>query len=127
MFADAGWDRERIVAEISSHLNRSGAELVRGADGIAEGVPEAFASAESLPKFRPGGLMLTYAGGGAGLFSQIIGGWVNGGQGLQTGHPARCVLDKTDEHGQLGNLGSHQRAKRSSSANAWHARRHSKA
>jgi thiol-disulfide isomerase/thioredoxin len=81
VFADAGWDRERIVSEISSHLNRSGAELVRGADGIAEGVPEAFASAESLPKFRPGGLMLTYAGGGAGLFSQIIGGWVNGDKG----------------------------------------------
>ena len=81
VFADAGWDRERIVAEISSQLNRSGADLVRGADGIAEGVPEAFASAESLPKFRPGGLMLTYAGGGAGLFSQIIGGWVNGDKG----------------------------------------------
>ena len=81
VFADAGWDREQIVAEISEHLNRSGAELVRGADGIAEGVPEAFGDAESLPKFRPGGLMLTYAGGGAGLFSQIIGGWVNGDKG----------------------------------------------
>ena len=81
VFADAGWDREQIVAGISEHLNRSGAELVRGADGIAEGVPEAFGDAESLPKFRPGGLMLTYAGGGAGLFSQIIGGWVNGDKG----------------------------------------------
>jgi hypothetical protein len=81
VFADAGWDREKIVAGISAHLNRSGAELVRGADGIAEGIPEAFGDAESLPKFRPGGLMLTYAGGGAGLFSQIIGGWVNGDKG----------------------------------------------
>ena len=81
VFADAGWDREQIVAGISEHLNRSGAELVRGADGIAEGIPEAFGDAESLPKFRPGGLMLTYAGGGAGLFSQIIGGWVNGDKG----------------------------------------------
>jgi hypothetical protein len=54
---------------------------VRGAGGITEGVPEAFAASESLPKFRPGGLMLTYAGGGAGLFSQIIGGWVNGDKG----------------------------------------------
>ena len=83
VFADAGWDRERIIAGISEHLNRSGAELVRGADGIAEGVPETFADAESLPKFRPGGLMLTYAGGGAGLFSQIIGGWVNGVKGSE--------------------------------------------
>jgi len=81
VFAEAGWSREQIIAGINEHLNRSGAELVRGADGIAEGVPEAFADAESLPKFRPGGLMLAYAGGGAGLFSQIIGGWVNGDKG----------------------------------------------
>ena len=81
VFADAGWDRERILGEITSHLNRPGSELVRGADGIAEGVPEAFADAEALPKFRPGGLMLAYAGGGAGLFSQIIAGWVNGDKG----------------------------------------------
>jgi hypothetical protein len=81
VFADAGWDREQIVAGISEHLNTPGSELVRGAGGIEEGLPEAFADAESLPKFRPGGLMLTYAGGGAGLFSQIIGGWVNGETG----------------------------------------------
>jgi hypothetical protein len=81
VFADAGWNREQIVTGISEHLNRPGAELVRGAGGIAEGLPEAFGTAESLPKFRPGGLMLTYAGGGAGLFSQIIGGWVTGEMG----------------------------------------------
>jgi len=81
VFADAGWDREQIVAGISEHLNRPGSELVRGAGGIEEGLPAAFADAESLPKFRPGGLMLAYAGGGAGLFSQIIGGWVNGDTG----------------------------------------------
>lgn len=78
VFAEAGWDREAIIAGIGEHLNRPGSELVRGADGIAEGLPEAFADAPSLPKFRPGGLMLTYAGGGAGLFSEIIGGWANG-------------------------------------------------
>ncbi len=78
VFADAGWDREQIVAGISAHLNRPGSELVRGADGMAEGLPAGFADAPSLPKFRPGGLMLAYAGGGAGLFSEIIGGWANG-------------------------------------------------
>jgi hypothetical protein len=78
VFAGAGWDREQIVAGISAHLNRPGSELVRGADGMAEGLPEAFADAPSLPKFRQGGLMLAYAGGGAGLFSEIIGGWANG-------------------------------------------------
>ena len=34
-----------------------------------------------LPKFRDGGLLLAYAGGGAGLFSAIIGGWANGDVG----------------------------------------------
>jgi hypothetical protein len=81
VFADAGWGREQIVAGISEHLNRPGSELVRGADGMAEGLPEAFADAPFLPKFRPGGLMLAYAGGGAGLFSEIIGGWANGDVG----------------------------------------------
>ena len=49
-----------------------------GAGGIAEGVPEGFAEVPALPKFQPDGLLLAYAGGGAGLFSQIIGGWVGG-------------------------------------------------
>ncbi len=83
VFADAGWDREQIIAGITQHLNRPGAELARGAGGMAEGVPEAFADAPALPKFRPGGLMLAFAGGGAGLFSTIIGGWVNGEMGSQ--------------------------------------------
>jgi hypothetical protein len=81
VYADAGWSREKIIEEISAHLVQPGSELVRGANGVAEGVPEAFGDAEALPKFRPGGLMLAYAGGGAGLFSQIIAGWVNGETG----------------------------------------------
>jgi len=78
VFANAGWSREDIVAGISTHLNRPGSALVRGADGMAEGIPETFADAPSLPKFRPGGLMLAFAGSGTGLFSEIIGGWANG-------------------------------------------------
>jgi hypothetical protein len=81
VFAEAGWTREQIVEGISVHLQRPGAELVRGAGGMAEGLPDAFGDAPTLPKFRPGGLMLTYAGGGAGLFSEIIGGWANGDVG----------------------------------------------
>jgi len=57
-----------------------GSEIVRGAGGMVEGVQEAFKDA-TLPKFRPGGLLLIHAGGPAGLFSAIIGGWVNGGAG----------------------------------------------
>ena len=42
--------------------------------------PENLAGA-TLPKFRDGGLLITYAGGDAGLFSAIIGGWASGDVG----------------------------------------------
>jgi hypothetical protein len=81
VFAEAGWGREEVLAGIRAHLNRPGSALVRGAGGIAEGLPDAFAEVPSFPKFRDGGLLLAYAGGGAGLFSEIIGGWANGAIG----------------------------------------------
>ena len=56
-----------------------GSEMVRGAGGIAEGLPERFRDA-TVPKFRPGGLNLVHAGGKAGLFSAIIAGWLATGQ-----------------------------------------------
>jgi len=34
-----------------------------------------------VPKFKAGGILLAHAGGGAGLFSSIIGGWANGAMG----------------------------------------------
>jgi hypothetical protein len=80
VFAQAGWDRDRILFELHMRLATPVAELVRGADGIAEGVPEGLGDG-ALPKFTPTGLMLAYAGGGAGLFSALIGGWINGATG----------------------------------------------
>jgi hypothetical protein len=53
---------------------------VRGAGGIAEGIPRELAGIE-LPKFRSGGLLLVHAGGDAGLFSAVVGGWVSGETG----------------------------------------------
>lgn len=82
VFAEAGWDRDRVLEEIHARLQIPGHELVRGAGGIAEGVPDHLRDAV-LPKFRPGGLLLVHAGGGAGLFSAIIGGWANGDVGSQ--------------------------------------------
>ena len=82
VFAEAGWNRERVVDEINARLQIPGSELVRGANGIAEGIPAHLKDAV-LPKFRPGGLLLVHAGGGAGLFSAIIGGWANGDVGSQ--------------------------------------------
>jgi len=80
VFAQANWSRERVLQEIESRLQLPGSEIVRGAGGMAEGVQEAFKDA-TLPKFRPGGLLLVHSGGPAGLFSAIIGGWVNGSAG----------------------------------------------
>jgi hypothetical protein len=69
-----------VLKEINDRLQLPGAEIVRGAGGMAEGVQEAFKDA-TLPKFRPGGILLVHAGGPAGLFSSIVGGWVNGPSG----------------------------------------------
>jgi hypothetical protein len=77
VFAEAGWDRDRLLSELHARLQISGADLVRGAHGIAEGVPEHLRDA-TLPKFRQGGILIVHAGGGAGLFSAMIGGWANG-------------------------------------------------
>jgi hypothetical protein len=77
VFAEAGWDRARITEELHARLQLPGEEIVRGAGGIAEGLPEAFAG-HTLPKFKPDGLLLAYAGGSAGLFSAVIAGWANG-------------------------------------------------
>jgi len=80
VFAEAKWGRERLLTEINDRLQLPGSEIVRGAGGMAEGVQEAFKDAV-LPKFRPGGLLLVHAGGSAGLFSAIIGGWASGALG----------------------------------------------
>ncbi len=82
VFADAGWDRTRLLAELHDRLQIHGSELVRGAADMAEGVPEWLAN-ETLGKFRTDGLLLVHAGGGAGLFSAMIGGWANGATGSQ--------------------------------------------
>ncbi len=77
VFREAGWSKARLRARLHELLQLPGSEIVRGAGGIAEGLPEAFAGA-TIPKFREDGLLIVHCGGGAGLFSAIIGGWVNG-------------------------------------------------
>ncbi|MFT5041497.1 MAG: hypothetical protein ACI8TX_002471 [Hyphomicrobiaceae bacterium] len=77
VFAAAGWSKERLVARLHELTLLPMADIVRGADGIAEGVPEGI-DLETLPKFRPGGLLVVHCGGGAGLFSSIFAGWASG-------------------------------------------------
>lgn len=80
VFAEGGWDRERVLAELHSRLTAPGTDLVRGAHGIAEGI-DAKLGGMTLPKFKPDGILLVHAGGRAGLFSAMIGGWANGAMG----------------------------------------------
>ena len=82
VFSEAGWTKTRLRTELGELLQLDGDDLVRGADGIEEGLPAAFAGT-TLPKFREGGLLILHAGGGAGLFSAIIGGWASGEIGSQ--------------------------------------------
>ncbi len=77
VFREAGWSKQQLIERLHELLQIPGDELVRGAAGIAEGLPAAFAG-KTLPKFRPGGILVVHCGGEAGLFSAMIGGWANG-------------------------------------------------
>ncbi len=78
-FRAAGWTKRRLYDELYRLCDIPGEELVGGAQGIAEGGPELLAG-RMVNKFRPGGLMIVRAGGGAGMFSGIIGGWAASGE-----------------------------------------------
>jgi len=82
VFRDGGWSKARVRDELLALLQLDGDEVVRGAGGITEGLPEGLAGM-TVPKLRDDGLLIVHAGGGAGLFSAIIGGWINGPGGSQ--------------------------------------------
>ena len=77
---EAGWDRARLLAELEPLLLLEPEQVQRGALGIEEGMAGVTAA---LPKFRPGGLLVVHAGGTAGLFSTVIGGWISGAGGSE--------------------------------------------
>jgi hypothetical protein len=77
-FRQAGWSKARLLEELYRLCEIPGAELVASSGGIAEGGPQSLAG-RTVNKFRPGGLMIVRAGGDAGMFSGIIGGWGVGG------------------------------------------------
>lgn len=82
VFARAGWSRRRLHDKLTEALRLDPAEIVRGAGGIDEGVP-ATKTTGPVPKFRPGGLLILHAGGSAGMFSAVLGGWVGGPGGSE--------------------------------------------
>jgi hypothetical protein len=70
-----------VRQELFERSHAPAGELVRGAGGIAEGIEPQFVTdrAAQIPKFAsPQRILLAYAGGNAGLFSMIYGGWVAG-------------------------------------------------
>ena len=82
VYEEAGWSKAKFRDELGALLQIPGAEMARGAGGIDEGVPDSLAGV-TLPKFRDGGLLIAHAGGGAGLFSGIMGGWASGKMGSE--------------------------------------------
>ncbi len=78
-FHRAGWSKARLHEELEKLLLLPGNELVAGAAGIDEGLPARMAG-KNWPKFRPGGLNIVRAGGVAGMFSAIVGGWAATGE-----------------------------------------------
>ncbi|MEM8501507.1 MAG: hypothetical protein AAF542_26105 [Pseudomonadota bacterium] len=86
VFERGGYSKEDVLKGLSQELLIPYTELVRGANGIDEGIPDFLADkpeqrkTQMMPKFRPGGLRLVRAGGNAGLFSAIIGGWAASGE-----------------------------------------------
>jgi len=79
-YVNAGWDRARFRSELEERLMVNSDDIIRGTGGIDEGLPAGLEGMQ-LPKFRPGGLHITHAGGPAGLFSSVFAGWVSGPAG----------------------------------------------
>jgi hypothetical protein len=78
IFREAGWDRQRITDALHDATTRPGRDLIKGANGLNEGMDAKYTD-QMLPKFwRDHGLLLVRAGGDAGMFSGIIGGWSAG-------------------------------------------------
>ena len=81
VFREAGWSRERLQAELHRRSHTRAADLVRGAGGMAEGLARQWVSDPDAPvaKFVAAErILIAYAGGDAGLFSMVVGGWVAG-------------------------------------------------
>ncbi len=83
IYREAGWTKQQVAQRVNELTRAPGRELARGAGGIAEGLPFTGPALDAdYPKFRPNnGLLVVHCGGGAGLFSAVIGGWANGATG----------------------------------------------
>ncbi len=76
---ESDWTKPNLKQALYDELKTPGADIIRGKDGIAEGMPEKFKDI-LLNKFRDDGLHIVGAGGKAGMFSAIISGWLASGE-----------------------------------------------
>ncbi len=84
VLSSSGWSKEEVRTRLVEAMKRPGSEMMRGVGGIAEGMPLPPDAAEApIPKFLPQNLHIVHAGGGAGLFSMVFGGWLTGPAGSQ--------------------------------------------
>ena len=78
VFRDAGWDKARLRQELDELLLMPDAGTYPSRLRPDMKMPQGATDAPS--KMRPGGLLIVRAGGGAGMFSAVIGGWVASGE-----------------------------------------------
>jgi hypothetical protein len=81
IFKEAGWTRAQVQQRLHELTHSPAGSLVRGAGGSPEGIEPQWVSDPEMPvaKFAaPDRILLAYAGGDAGLFSMVFGGWAAG-------------------------------------------------
>ncbi len=78
VFVEAGWSKARLIETLHEMLYMDGGQLAPGSDGMEEGMPNL--AGKSVAKFRPGGILIVRAGGGAGMFSAIVPSWAAAGE-----------------------------------------------
>lgn len=79
VFKEGGWSKSDLREALHNELKTPGADIIRGANDISEGMPATLKD-KVLNKFRDDGLHIVTTGGTAGMFSAIIGGWVAAGE-----------------------------------------------
>jgi hypothetical protein len=88
VFREAGWDKARLRAELDELLLMPEAGSDPSLTRVDMKLPD------RVGKMRPGGLLIVRAGGGAGMFSAVIGGWVASGE--KGSVPVTCEVSKEE-------------------------------
>jgi hypothetical protein len=81
IFKQAGWSRAQVQERLHELTHAPAGSLVRGAGGSPEGIEAQWVTDPDMPvaKFASADrILIAYAGGDAGLFSMVFGGWAAG-------------------------------------------------